>query len=62
VLEDNVQAWIGDHCMASDQVPGVLFSNRPLRTDAPHLWDITASILGEFGVPKTDGMIGRSVF
>ena len=29
VLEDNTQAWIGDHCMASDQVPGVLFSNRP---------------------------------
>jgi predicted AlkP superfamily phosphohydrolase/phosphomutase len=62
VLEDNTQAWIGDHCMASDQVPGVLFSNRPLRTDAPHLWDITASILGEFGVPKTNGMIGQSVF
>ena len=62
VLEDNTQAWIGDHCMASDQVPGVLFSNRPLRADAPHLWDITASILGEFGVPKANGMIGQSVF
>ena len=62
LLEDNTQAWIGDHCMAADQVPGVLFSNRPLRTDAPHLWDITASILGEFGVPKVDGMIGSSVF
>jgi len=62
VLEDNTQAWIGDHCMAADQVPGVLFSNRPLRTDAPHLWDITASILGEFGVPKANGMIGQSVF
>ena len=62
VLEDNTQAWIGDHCMASDQVPGVLFSNRPIRADAPHLWDITASILGEFGVPKANGMIGQSVF
>jgi predicted AlkP superfamily phosphohydrolase/phosphomutase len=62
VLEDNTQAWIGDHCMAADQVPGVLFSNRPLRADAPHLWDITASILGEFGVPKANGMIGQSVF
>jgi predicted AlkP superfamily phosphohydrolase/phosphomutase len=62
LLEDNTQAWIGDHCMAADQVPGVLFSNRPLRTDAPHLWDITASILGEFGVSKADGMIGQSVF
>ena len=62
VLEDNTQAWIGDHCMASDLVPGVLFSNRPVRADSPHLWDITASILGEFGVPKANGMIGQSVF
>ena len=62
LLEDNTQAWIGDHCMAADQVPGVLLSNRQLRTDAPQLWDITATILGEFGVPKADGMIGQSVF
>lgn len=62
VLEDNTQAWIGDHCMASDLVPGVLFSNRPIRGAAPQLWDITATILGEFGVPKANGMIGQSVF
>jgi predicted AlkP superfamily phosphohydrolase/phosphomutase len=62
LLEDNLQAWIGDHCMASDQVPGVLFSNRPIRSGSPHLWDITATILGEFGVAKTGGMIGQSVF
>jgi predicted AlkP superfamily phosphohydrolase/phosphomutase len=62
VLEDNTQAWIGDHCMASDQVPGVLFSNRLIRADAPHLWDITATILGEFGVRQESGMIGQSVF
>jgi predicted AlkP superfamily phosphohydrolase/phosphomutase len=61
-LEDNTQAWIGDHCMAADQVPGVLFSNRPLRAESPHLWDITATILGEFGVPKANGMIGQTVF
>jgi predicted AlkP superfamily phosphohydrolase/phosphomutase len=62
VVEDNTQAWIGDHCMASDLVPGVLFSNRPVRLPSPHLWDITATILGEFGVPKASGMIGQSVF
>jgi hypothetical protein len=48
--------------MASDQVPGVLFSNRPVRATSPQLWDITASILSEFGVPKAKGMIGQSVF
>ncbi|MEO8597379.1 MAG: alkaline phosphatase family protein [Candidatus Solibacter sp.] len=62
VMEDNTQAWIGDHCMAADQVPGVLFSNRAVRAASPHLWDITATILGEFGVAKTSGMIGQSVF
>jgi predicted AlkP superfamily phosphohydrolase/phosphomutase len=62
VVEDNTQAWIGDHCMAADQVPGVLFSNRAVRAASPHLWDITATILGEFGVAKTNGMIGQSVF
>lgn len=62
VLEDNTQAWIGDHCMASDLVPGVLFSNRPVRALSPHLWDITATILGEFSVRKPNEMIGQSVF
>ena len=62
VLEDNTQAWIGDHCMADDQVPGVILSNRPIRALSPHLWDVTASILGQFGVPAAKGMIGQSVF
>ena len=36
-LEDNTQAWIGDHCMASDEVPGVLLSNRKINVAAPVL-------------------------
>ena len=61
-LEDNTEAWIGDHCMASEEVPGVLLSNRKIRASAPRLVDITATILNEFGVPKTTTMIGQSVF
>ena len=61
-LEDNTQAWIGDHCMASDEVPGVLLSNRKIRHQAPQLADITATILNHFGVSKTNGMIGQTVF
>jgi hypothetical protein len=61
-LEDNTQAWIGDHCMASDEVPGVLLSNRKINAAAPGLADITATILNEFGLPKASGMIGQSVF
>src|SRR5262249_8862164 len=61
-IEDNAEAWIGDHCMASDQVPGVLLSNRKIKAAGPQLTDITATILDGFGVPKTSGMIGQSVF
>ena len=62
VLEDNTDAWIGDHCIASDEVPGVLLSNRKVRAAAPQLVDITATILNEFGVAKTATMIGQSVY
>ncbi len=60
IIEDNTQAWIGDHCMASDEVPGVLLSNRAIRSPAPRLEDVTATVLQEFGVPRMPGMIGRS--
>jgi hypothetical protein len=62
VIEDNGQAWIGDHCMAADEVPGVLFANAKIQAPDPKLYDITVTILNEFGVPKAAGMIGRSVF
>jgi predicted AlkP superfamily phosphohydrolase/phosphomutase len=62
LLDDNTQAWIGDHCMAADQVPGVLLSNRKIRATEPQLFDVTSTILKEFGLANTEGMIGQSVF
>jgi predicted AlkP superfamily phosphohydrolase/phosphomutase len=61
-VEDNTQAWIGDHCMAASEVPGVLFGNRKFRTTTPRLVDVTATILREFGVPLAPGMIGEAVY
>jgi predicted AlkP superfamily phosphohydrolase/phosphomutase len=61
-LEDNTDAWIGDHCIAADEVPGVLLSNRKVRATAPQLFDITATILNEFGIAKTAAMIGQNIF
>jgi predicted AlkP superfamily phosphohydrolase/phosphomutase len=61
-IEDNRQAWIGDHCMAAAEVPGVLFSNRKFRVASPRLVDVTATILREFGVAPTSGMIGEPVY
>jgi predicted AlkP superfamily phosphohydrolase/phosphomutase len=62
VLEDNTDAWIGDHCINPDDVPGVLLSNRALRAASPQLKDLTVTILGLFGAGPGAGMSGRSVF
>jgi predicted AlkP superfamily phosphohydrolase/phosphomutase len=62
ILEDNTDAWIGDHCINPDDVPGVLLSNRALRAGSPGLKDLTVTILGLFGAHPAAGMSGRSVF
>jgi len=62
LVDDNTEAWIGDHCIAAEFVPGVLFSNRQLRIQDPQLYDVTATILHQFGVPPPPGAIGRAFF
>ena len=62
VLEDNANAWSGDHCMDYTKVPGVLLSNRKIGMQEPALTDITPTILAEFGIAKTKEMLGHSVF
>jgi predicted AlkP superfamily phosphohydrolase/phosphomutase len=61
ILEDNTDAWIGDHCINPEDVPGVLLSNRALREGSPELKDVTVSILSLFGAPSGTGMAGRTV-
>ncbi len=60
ILEDNTDVWIGDHCINAADVPGVLFSNRPLRAEQPRLQDVTAAILRRFGAAVSAG--SRSLF
>ena len=62
VLEDNTNAWSGDHCIDFTKVPGVLLSNRKIEAQAPALTDIAPTILSEFGIAKTKDMMGQSVF
>ena len=62
VLEDNTNAWSGDHCMDFTKVPGVLLSNRRIAAETPALTDIAPTILAEFGIAKTKDMMGQSVF
>jgi predicted AlkP superfamily phosphohydrolase/phosphomutase len=62
VLEDNTNAWSGDHCMDFTKVPGVLLSNRKIAAQTPALTDMAPTILAEFGIAKTKEMMGQSVF
>jgi predicted AlkP superfamily phosphohydrolase/phosphomutase len=61
VLEDNTQKWSGDHMSAPDVLPGILVANRPIAAQAPALHDLTATVLGAFGVEKPREMNGRNV-
>ncbi len=50
LLKDNTEEWTGDHGMVHDTVPGILFTNRPLKKEAPRLQDLAGAILAEFGI------------
>ena len=62
VLMDNDSAWSADHCADAGQLPGVLFSNRPIDAESPSLVDVAPSILAEFGLPTPSSMEGKNVF
>jgi len=62
VFEDNKEKWSGDHMGAPEIIPGSLVINRKIRADSPALYDLTATILDVFGIPKTKEMIGESIF
>ncbi|MGD1091086.1 MAG: alkaline phosphatase family protein, partial [Bryobacteraceae bacterium] len=61
-IEDNIDAWIADHCINAADVPGVVFTSRPMHLPDPGLKDLPVSILAVFDVAPESGMHGRSVF
>jgi predicted AlkP superfamily phosphohydrolase/phosphomutase len=62
VLEDNTEKWSGDHMGAPEILPGIVAANRAIKADSPALYDLTATILSVFGIPKPTEMIGEAVF
>ena len=62
IVRDNDSAWSADHCVAADQVPGVIFSNRRIASEAPSLVDIAPTILQMFNVLPPSTMTGTSLF
>lgn len=61
VIEDNVKAWSGDHCIDPALVPGVLFSSLRLRTDQPSIMDLAPTVLELFGLTPPAHMDGRGL-
>ena len=59
VFADNVKAWSGDHCIASELVPGVFFSNARVATERPHIMDVAPTALALFGVAAPSYMEGK---
>jgi predicted AlkP superfamily phosphohydrolase/phosphomutase len=51
VFEDNERPWSGDHNMNPPDVPGMLFTNRPITGETPRIEDIAPTVLDLFGVP-----------
>ena len=62
IISINEDKWSGDHCVDNRHVPGVLLSNRQIDKQDPALFDLTPTILAEFGIDIPDDMIGKSVF
>ena len=62
VISDNPDKWAGDHCVDHKLVPGVVLSNRSIEHPNPALFDLTPTILAEFGIEIPDNMVGRSIF
>ncbi len=61
-IEDNLDPWSGDHCMAAELVPGIVLTNRPIKAREPKLYDLAPTILAEFGVEAPESMVGHPIF
>lgn len=62
IFEDNCKAWSGDHCVDPVLVPGVLFCNRKVDTEAPGIEDLAPTAMEVFGLKPPVWMEGKSLF
>ena len=62
VLSDNLNAWSADHCADPLEVPGIVFSNKPIRAGSPSLVDVAPTVLAEFGLETPATMTGKNFF
>ena len=62
VLLDNDSAWSATHLIDPSEVPGVIFSNKPIAAESPALIDVAPAILTEFGLEVPSSMEGKNIF
>ena len=60
VVENNNRKWSGDHCATATEISGgVLFTNRKIGTEAPHIMDLSPTILKLLEVPLPADVDGK---
>jgi predicted AlkP superfamily phosphohydrolase/phosphomutase len=62
IFTDNSLKWSGCHCMAADEVPGVIVCNRRIAKPDPNLMDMAPTFLRCFGLTPPSEMRGSDIF
>lgn len=66
LIEDNQKKWSGSHLFDPALIPGIIFSNRKIQSDAPSIYDIAPTILHIIGYRDEEieslDMDGRPLF
>lgn len=62
LIEDNRKKWSGDHLVDPSLVPGVIFSNRKIKSKQANIIDIAPTILNFFNAKKPKEMRGNALF
>ncbi len=62
ILGDNTSKWSGDHCIAGQQVPGIVLANKKIKVEKPAIIDLAPTILHEFGIKEKGKMTGQVIF
>lgn len=61
IFSNNTKAWSGDHHVDPEFVPGILFTNRAVKVDKPHISDIAPTVLDLFAVKIPAYMEGQII-
>ena len=59
VVAPNEKVWAGDHIVAPELVPGVIFSNAPLDVSGASAYDLVPTVLDLLGLPIGNGYDGK---